>query len=336
MSDRGRTRRNSAKAAPAAFVVAWTVVLITLSMLSAGCADYVFTVNEKGIPRREFTNELNRRLAVVRATNPKELAGSRGVKLKADTARQLATEMIRRALMEDQAAKLGLTLAVDAVKKKVEDEKRKVGADKFEKDLKKQGLTEADYEELVRAELLVDAIGGKVGSTVKVSRDDALSFYLTHKELFGRSLMIHAAHIVTDTQGEAELALDEAKKGDFAKVAQQISKDVKTRAAGGDMGWLEKGSMDPDFEKAAFGLKSGQVSGVVKTAEGYQVIKVLERREASIPTFEECWQEAVKLAESRRKEDTFSDWLRTVYANARVDAGGVGVWDPRLGMVVEK
>jgi hypothetical protein len=43
-----------------------------------------------------------------------------------------------------------------------------------------------------------------------------------------------------------------------------------------------------------------------------------------------------KVLQSRRKDEVFSDWLRTVYANARVNAGSVGSWDPRLGMVVEK
>jgi hypothetical protein len=44
----------------------------------------------------------------------------------------------------------------------------------------------------------------------------------------------------------------------------------------------------------------------------------------------------MKVLLSRRKDETFSDWLRTVYANAEVKADGVGQWDPRLGMVVEK
>jgi foldase protein PrsA len=334
MSECGHTRKIAAPAFVAGLVALAAVALAGL--FSGGCSSDIFTVNGRGVPRKEYSAELNRRLAVVRASNPEELDGSRGEKLKLDTSRQLATEMIRRALMEDQATKLGIELEVDAVKTRVEDEKRKVGADRFEQDLRQQGLTETDYEEMVHSELLIEAIGARIASEVKVTKDEALSFYLTHKELFGRSLMIHAAHIVVDTQGEAELALDEAKKGEFATVAQQVSTDFDTRSSGGDMGWLEKGSMDPEFEKAAFGLKSGQLSGVVKTADGYEIIKVLERREASIPSFEECWQEALKTTESRRQEETFSDWLRTVYANARVDADGVGTWDPRLGMVVEK
>lgn len=314
------------------------VVLLLLLLLAAGCSNDIFTANGRGVPRAQFAREVSRRLAVTRASNPKELEGSRGQKLKASTEREVATELIRQALIEDQAAKLGVAVGAAAVKQKVEADRAKKGADKFTADLSRQGLTETDYTARVSADMLVDAVGQKVCSGVNVTRDDAESFYLTHKELFGRSLMIHAAHILLDTQGEAEMAADEAKKPgtDFGRLARSISKDTATRVNGGDLGWIARGSMDPAFESAAFGLKSGQVSGVVKASEGYHVIKVLERREASTPSFAECEQDVMRVLLSRRKDEVFSDWLRTVYANAKVNTDGVGRWDPRLGMVVEK
>jgi foldase protein PrsA len=302
----------------------------------AGCSDSIFMVNGKGISRTRFEMEVNRRLAVVRSKNPKELAGSRGGKVKAGTERDVATEMIRRALMEQQAVKLGVALKADAVSQRIESERQKVGADKFEADLKKQGLTTADYEYKVAGEMLVDALGAKAAADVAVTKDDAESFYLTHKDLFTRSLMVHLAHILLDTQGQAQMVADEAKKSadDFTRLAKELSRDHATKVNGGDLGWIERGTMDPAFEQAAFSMKAGQVSGVVKASDGYHIIRVIERREASTPPFSEVWRDAMKMVESRRKEEAFSDWLRTVYANAKVDADGVGKWDPRIGMVV--
>jgi foldase protein PrsA len=320
-------------------ILAAALVLLSglaLTAAGAGCSGNIFTVNGPGIPRLRFEAEVIRRLAVVRSKNPKELAGSRGRKLKASTERDVATEMIRSAIMEQQAVKLGVALKVDAVNQRIQDEQRKVGTDKFGADLKKQGLTEADYRENVKGEMLVDALGEKVCAGVTVTKDDAESFYLTHKDLFGRSLMVHAAHILIDTQGQAEMVADEAKKSadDFTRLAKELSKDGATRVNGGDLGWIERGTMDPAFEQAAFSMKSGQISGVVKASDGYHVIRVIERREASTPPFSEVWREAMRMLESRKKEEAFSDWLRTVYANVKVDADGVGVWDPRIGMVM--
>lgn len=150
--------------------------------------------------------------------------------------------------------------------------------------------------------------------------------------------MIHVAHILLDTKGQAEVVADEARKKpqEFARLAEQVSTDYATRSNGGDMGWVERGTMDPAFENAAFALSSGEISPVIKTAEGYHVIKVLERREASTPPFAEVYSEAMQILESRKKEEAFGDWLRTVYANAVVDADGIGAWDPRIGMVVDR
>ena|SRR5450759_2170408 len=337
-TDRHERASLAGKRRPGTMTAALTLLLIAGLAIAAlaGCSDYIFTANGQGISRVRFDAEVNRRLALVRSKNPKELAGARGEKLKTSTRRDVATEMIRRVLMEQQARKLGVALPADAVTQRIENDRQKAGADKFAADLKKNGMTVADYGYNIRGEMLVDALGAKVCADVSVTRDDAESFYLTHKDLFTRSLMVHAAHILVDTQGQAEMAADEAKKSaeDFTRVAQQVSKDAATRASGGDMGWIEKGTTDPTFEQAAFSMKSGQISGVVKTSDGYQIIRVIERREASTPPFSEVWREAMKMLESRKKEEVFSDWLRTVYANAKVDADGVGKWDPRIGMVV--
>ncbi|PKQ28003.1 MAG: hypothetical protein CVT63_05070 [Candidatus Anoxymicrobium japonicum] len=317
----------------AGVALALSVLLLAL----AGCSGSAITVNGNGIERARFQREVNRRLSMVQKDDPGELKGSRGEKLKASTKREVATEMIKRVLVDAQARKLGVALPVDAVNRKVEDEQRKVGSDRFFSDLGKQKLTLEDYKRKVKGELLVDALGQKVCAEVIVSRDDAESFYLTHKRLFTRNVMVHVAHILLDTQGEADAVAADARRGeDFSRIAKQVSKDNATRVNGGDLGWIEKGTMDPMFEKAAFSLKSGEVSGVVQASDGFHVIKTLERREASTPPFSEVVPEAMKMLDSRKKEEIFSDFLRTIYANAIVEADGVGKWDPRIGMVVER
>ncbi|MHB8895242.1 MAG: peptidylprolyl isomerase [Candidatus Geothermincolia bacterium] len=309
---------------------------LVLSAVLGGCSSDIFTVNGKSISRARFRAEVNRRLMVVKKTNPKELEGSRGRKLKAGTEREVATEMIRQVLMEEQAVKLGVGLPPDAVKQRIEIERRKAGADKFAAGLRNQGITEAAYEEKIRGQLLVDAIGSKVCSNVSVTKDEAESFYLTNKDLFARSLLIHAAHILVDTQGEAESVAEELRAGkDFGQVAMEVSKDSATRSSGGDLGWIEQGTMDPAFETAAFGLKSGQVSAPVSASDGFHIIKVLERREASTPPFSEVWQQAMNKLETRKKDEMFGDWLRTIYANAVINTGGLGKWDARLGIVTD-
>ncbi len=331
-----RRECSSVKRAFAERALVQALALVLASAVAAsGCSPGVFTVNGRAVGREKYQAEVDRRIAVVRRNNPEELEGSRGGKLVKDTRLEVATEMIRRALMEQEAAKLSVGIAPGAVKQRIEGERQAAGAEAFSQGLEKQGITEQAYEDTVRAELLVDALGQKVCEDVSVTRDEAQSYYLTHKDLFARSLMVHVAHILLNTRGEAEAVLNELKAGqDFSRLASSISRDGATRSNGGDLGWIEQGSMDPALESAAFALKSGETSGVVSASDGFHIIKVLDRREGSVPAFSEVWREAISKLETVRKEEKFSDWLRTVYANARVETGGVGRWEPGLGKVV--
>jgi peptidyl-prolyl cis-trans isomerase D len=65
---------------------------------------------------------------------------------------------------------------------------------------------------------------------------------------------------------------------DFAEAAKEYSDDNATADKGGDLGFLKKGDMAPEFEAAAFALKPGQVSEPVRTQFGYDLIKVEERK----------------------------------------------------------
>jgi foldase protein PrsA len=323
--------------APAALQAMLCCLLIVLVVAAAGCGGSTFTVNGKSIPKSGFDVEVKRRLAVIKKNNPSELKGERGVTLQAETRRQVATELVKAELVRQQAAKLGVALPADEVNRRVQEEQQKLGADQFEKRLKEQGITLEQYKKTIREEALVDELGMKVSKGVSVTPDEAESFYLINKELFSQDAMVHAAHILTDNESQADIAAADAKRGeDFAMLAKLFSKDEATRLNGGDLGWIEKGTREPAFDQAAFSLEPGQVSGVVRASDGFHVIKVFDRREASTPSFSEVAGQAIDLLTNRKKDEVFSDWLRTVYANARVDVGAVGKWDPRLGIVVRK
>ena len=84
---------------------------------------------------------------------------------------------------------------------------------------------------------------------------------------------VRASHILVEKHSQALKVLEELKAGrDFKGLARKHS-TCPSRKRGGDLGFFGRGRMVKEFERAAFALKVGEVSGPVKTQFGYHVIK---------------------------------------------------------------
>jgi len=87
---------------------------------------------------------------------------------------------------------------------------------------------------------------------------------------------VHCAHILVKTEKEVNTILKRLKKGEkFSKIAKDVSL-CPSKKRGGDLGTFGRGQMVKEFEKAAFALQKGEISGMVKTQFGYHIIKRLE------------------------------------------------------------
>jgi peptidyl-prolyl cis-trans isomerase D len=87
----------------------------------------------------------------------------------------------------------------------------------------------------------------------------------------------------------AEATRDRIREGAaFVDVALEVSEDEGSKAAGGDLGFIERGGqIDPALEEAAFALEAGEESDLVRTDAGFHLLRVEEKREAGSVPFEE-------------------------------------------------
>ena len=185
------------------------------------------------------------------------------LKAMADTPqgrKEMLDTMVIRELILQQASK-------DGVDKGPEIEEKL-------RDLKKRLIVEAFLKKKVEAES-------------QVSDADLQKFYEQNKDKFKSGAQMKASHILVKTEKEAKDILARIKAGgNFEELAKKSSVD-SSAAKGGDLGWFGQGTMVPAFEKAAMGLKEGQVSDVVKSDFGFHIIKLTGKRPAGVRPFEE-------------------------------------------------
>jgi peptidyl-prolyl cis-trans isomerase D len=123
---------------------------------------------------------------------------------------------------------------------------------------------------------------------VAVTPDEVTRFYDANIERYRTPEQVRASHILFKTAGKdeatvrahAEDVLKQVKNGgDFAALARKYSEDEASKAGGGDLDYFSRGRMVPEFETAAFSLKPGETSDLVKSAEhGFHIIRVTDRK----------------------------------------------------------
>lgn len=138
------------------------------------------------------------------------------------------------------------------------------------------------------------------------------------KEKFRSPEMVRISVILLETEDEATEILRKAQEGeDFAELAKKYSKTSSARR-GGDFGLRPKKALRKAFADVAFSMKKGDVSDLIKTGEGYYIIKVTDRREERIATFEEVKPKVASEFTNRLLKKKISEIRRA--ANIRIDA----------------
>ena len=110
---------------------------------------------------------------------------------------------------------------------------------------------------------------------------------------------IHARHILVLTEKQAQDVLIQLKAGaDFGLLAEQ--KSIDKNAPKGDLGYFTKEMMIPEFAEAVFAMKKGELSGPIKTAYGWHIVQVEDRRLATPPAFEQVREQMQRIAVERK------------------------------------
>ncbi|MGQ0604705.1 MAG: peptidylprolyl isomerase [Anaerolineales bacterium] len=213
-----------------------------------------------------------------------------------DCAARVLQSLIEQASVEQAAVAAGLVVSDEEVQAEIANVQTGQGsAEAYAAWLAANGYTEDSFREALRRDLLRARMAAKVTEPVGETAEQ-----------------VHALVILVADEATARSLLDQLRAGaDFATLAVNNSLDLSTRVAGGDAGWVPRGTLtQPEVEQAAFALQPGETSEVIQAELGYYLIRVLERDPAR--TLSPAARQTLLIR-------AYEVWLSNVLAQSRIE-----------------
>jgi peptidyl-prolyl cis-trans isomerase D len=151
---------------------------------------------------------------------------------------------------------------------------------------------------------------------VRVEENQIKAYYEDHGTEYHSEQEVRARHVlfrlkdeaseadIAKARAEGERVLIEAKQGqDFVELAKKYSQDPTVGDNGGDLGFFTRGRMVPEFSEAAFHLKPGEISDLVRSPYGFHIIKVEEVHPEKIIPLDEVRGEIESKLKGERARD---------------------------------
>lgn len=141
---------------------------------------------------------------------------------------------------------------------------------------------------------------------VQVSEEELKDYYEANQKKFEKGATVSAKHILVEQEEQCKDILAQIESGakTFEDAAQEFS-TCPSKAKGGDLGEFGRGQMVKEFEDAAFSAEIGAVVGPVKTQFGYHLIKVEEKNEAQIASFDEAAASIRRILLQKKQKEVY-------------------------------
>ena len=315
-------------------------LMLILSL--TGCSgtknnDSVATVNDSSIGVSKYIQALKLNKSAIESMYGTSIWDSeveKGKKYSDFFKDTVLEQMINTEVIYQQAKKDKLLPSEEEVNKQFKGFQKEVKDDKiYKQNMKKLGITDEDIKKEQEIGIAIKNYKDNFFKNAEISNEEMKKYYDDNKNEFYKD-EVKASHILIKTIDENNNELSDKKKEEAKKKAEDILKKIKsgeefaklakeysedgTASQGGDLGFFTKGEMVPEFEKAAWELKPGEVSDLVKTQYGYHIIKVTDKVDKQLSfdevkdtikdmllneKFNKNIEDLVKEAKITRKED---------------------------------
>ena len=276
--------------------------------------EIIARVNNQIVTRSEYVHSRDQLKQEIQQQEP-----SSADRIFAEKQRDVLRDLIDQQLLLEKGKDLGITGDTELIKRL--DEMRKqmnLGTmEELEKAAQGQGISYEEYKQTMRNQIITQrVIGQEVGSHLSIAKDEAQKFYNEHKaemqqpeQIRLRELLVapkaatppaagtdpsaaaappaDADAALAAAQAKAQDLLDQIRKGgSFEDLAKKFS-DGPSAKDGGDLSYFKRGTLAKELEDKVFALKPGEVTDVIRTKQGFVILKVTEHQAAGVPTLKE-------------------------------------------------
>ena len=244
--------------------------------------------------------------------------------------------LIDNILIEQEAKKSGAGIIVkdEEVMEVLQDilAKQKLSMQDFLKNLAKEGNSLESVKKEIRGQMMrMRLLRREVKSKILVSDEEIGEYYNKNRQEYEGKETVRIKQILLLMPPNADKTIKAKMKNEALQLHKRImdgeSFDLlavkysqgPAAAQGGDVGFIERGTIIPEVEAAAFRLPVGQVSDVIESSVGFHIIQVVDKKGAGLKPIAAVREEIKTKIEDEKLDKKFDEWIASVRAKSHIE-----------------
>lgn len=255
-------------------------------------------------------------------------------KIIAETRTIMLNRMVDDMLVEQEAKKGGVVVKEEDVMAAINDmlARKGIKLEDLKTSLAREGSSLETYKEEVKAQLMKMRVATKeVRSKITVSDEEIGTYYSRHRDIYEGKEAVRLQQILiplpkdadeetrAKLRGEAEMILKKLKEGGPFEVTANRYSGGPAAESGGDLGFVEKGTLLPAVDEAAFSLKERELSGVIESPLGFHILKVVDRRGKGVKSLSAVREEIKREITEEKMSVKLQDWIQELRKKSYVE-----------------
>jgi peptidyl-prolyl cis-trans isomerase SurA len=247
---------------------------------------------------------------------------------------EILDQLIENKLLEQEMRNKKIEVSDRDVDMAIQDimKENKLNENELKIALAKNGMTYSIYRQQLRNDIgKMRLVTREIKSKIVIKEEDLRKKYSENLKEYTEPLMVKVQQIflpfspgateeeISAIRQEAQDILERARKGeDFSKLAATYSRGPEAKE-GGVLGFFKPEELKPEMKEAVIKLSSGAVSDLIRSSEGFHILRVMERRGGEPKPFVEVQNKIRNEMIQAESERQFKDWMKALKAKAYIE-----------------